>query len=453
MRTNAKAKNTLTTHEGAPAAAMTPEQALRRSVMSCLLFESEAYEDGVEIAVRIRELAAKVKPEAVAAMAIEAREVMNLRHAPLWLALTLLGRADCPGALARQTIARVIQRADELTEIVAMYWRDGKRPLAAALKRALADAFGKFDEYRLAKYDRDGAVKLRDVLRLVHPKPADEARAELYARVRDRTLKAPDTWEVELSAGKDKRETFERLIRDGGLGYLALLRNLRGMREAGVNKTLMNNAVIGRKGAGRVLPFRYVAAARACPDMEPALDKALDAALDQMPRLPGKTVLVIDVSGSMRAPLSARSDMLRVTAAGALAAILRGICADVEIYITGSQTAKIAPRRGMALVDQITDGSNVVGAGGIFLKACMDHVAKHSKTADRTIVITDEQDCGYGAGQAPALAVQISPINYLINVASAQNGIGYGRWTHISGWSEGVVRYIMAAEGLDAERG
>ena len=50
----------LRTHEGAPAAKIGPEQALRRSVLSCMLWEGEFYEDGVQIAGRIRELVPQV---------------------------------------------------------------------------------------------------------------------------------------------------------------------------------------------------------------------------------------------------------------------------------------------------------------------------------------------------------------------------------------------------------
>src|SRR6185369_17095181 len=67
------------THEGAPARNISTEPQLRRSVMACLLWESQFYEDGVEIAGRIAELVPKVAAEKVAALAIEAREQMKLR--------------------------------------------------------------------------------------------------------------------------------------------------------------------------------------------------------------------------------------------------------------------------------------------------------------------------------------------------------------------------------------
>src|SRR2546429_5428199 len=80
-----KLTNGLRTHEGAPAKRISAEQQLRRSVLACMLWEDQFYEDGVEIAGRIRELVPKVEATRVAALAVEAREKMKLRHAPLLL--------------------------------------------------------------------------------------------------------------------------------------------------------------------------------------------------------------------------------------------------------------------------------------------------------------------------------------------------------------------------------
>lgn len=155
------------THEGAPARHITPEQELRRSLMACLLWESQFYEDGVEIAGRMHELVPKVAPERVAAMAVEARGNMKLRHAPLLLVRTMARHAS-HRAFVGDTLAQVIQRADELAEFVAIYWKDGRVPLSKQVKTGLASAFAKFDEYALAKYNRPGPIKLRDVLFLTH---------------------------------------------------------------------------------------------------------------------------------------------------------------------------------------------------------------------------------------------------------------------------------------------
>src|ERR1700756_4972842 len=170
------------THEGAPARNISTELQLRRSVLACLLWESQFYEDGVEIAGRIAELVPKVGAEKVAALAVEARERMKLRHAPLLLVREMARHASHRGLVA-ETLTRVIQRADELAEFVAIYWVQGRQPLSAQVKKGLAAAFSKFDEYALAKYDRAGAVRLRDVLFLSHARPASEAQAALWKRL------------------------------------------------------------------------------------------------------------------------------------------------------------------------------------------------------------------------------------------------------------------------------
>ena len=111
----------LRTHEGASACTITAEQALRRTVLSCMLWEGEFYEDGVEIASRITELVPQVEAAKVAALAIEARKRMKLRHAPLLL-VREMARHATHRALVAETLTRVIQRADELSEFAAIYW-------------------------------------------------------------------------------------------------------------------------------------------------------------------------------------------------------------------------------------------------------------------------------------------------------------------------------------------
>src|SRR5689334_20569050 len=172
----------LRTHEGAPARSISSKLQLRRAVLACMLWEGQFYESGVKIAARIAELVAKVTPEQVAALAIEARERMKLRHAPLLL-VREMARLQTHRHLVAETLARVVQRADELAEFVALYWSEGKQPLSAQVKKGLAAAFTRFDEYALAKYNRATPVKLRDVLFLCHAKPLDAAQAALWKRL------------------------------------------------------------------------------------------------------------------------------------------------------------------------------------------------------------------------------------------------------------------------------
>jgi 60 kDa SS-A/Ro ribonucleoprotein len=420
------------THEGAPARHIAPELQLRRSALACLLWESQFYEAGVEIAGRIAELVPKVAAEKVAALAVEAREQMKLRHAPLLL-VREMARHKTHRAPVSETLARVIQRADELAEFIAIYWRDGRVPLSGQVKKGLAAAFPKFDEYQLAKYDRGGPIKLRDVLFLCHAKPHNEAQAAVWKRLVWGRLTTPDTWEVALSSGADKREAWERLLREQKLGALALLRNLRNMKDAGVDESLVLNA-LRQMSAVRVLPFRFLAAARYAPQWEEVLEQAMLKSVAASEKLPGKTVVLADVSGSMTAPLSRRSEMQRTDAAYGLAVLLREIGEKVAVFSFSDNLVEVPARRGFALRDAIDASQR---HNGTYLGKAIEELNRKEKY-DRLIVITDEQ--AHDTVPAP------NGKGYVINVASYKNGVGYGKWTHIDGWSEAVIEYVRALE-------
>ena len=425
----------LRTHEGAPAAVISPEQALRRSVLACMLWEDEFYESGETIAARMKSLVPQVEVAKVAALAVEARTVMKLRHAPLLLVREMARYATHRGMVA-ETLARVIQRADELAEFVAIYWAEGRVPLSGQVKKGLAAAFPKFDEYALAKYDRAGFVRLRDVLFLCHAKPVDAAQAELWKRLIAGELATPDTWEVALSGsqGEGKREHWERLLSERKLGALALLRNLRNLKEAGVSEELVL-ASLNAMRTERVLPFRFLAAARYAPQWEEALEQAMFRAVADAPKLAGRTTLLVDVSGSMVAPLSRKSEMLRTDAAYGLAVLLREICERVSVYTFSQEAKLIAPRRGFALRDAMETSQPHAGT---YLGRALDAL---QDPCDRVIVITDEQS--HDRVPAPRGS------GYVINVASARNGVGYGEWTHIDGWSEAVIEYIRELKSVE----
>ena len=438
MRTNTK-RASLTTHEGARAHHISVLAHLRRSVLSCLLWESEFYEDGVEIGKRIADLTAQCVPEDVAALAIEAREQMHLRHVPLLLLRELARHPlikDRPQLLSK-TMGRVLQRADEPAEFLALYWRDKKQPLSKQVKRGLAWSMRRFSEYELAKYSRDAEITPRDVLFMSHAKPKDEAQAALWKKLAANELAAPDTWEVQLSAGADKKETFERLIREKKLGYFALIRNLRNMEQAGVDVRRVREAILARKGgADKLLPFRYIAAARHAKQFEPQLDTAMQAALTELPKLSGTTIVLVDNSGSMSACLSRKSDMMRADAAAGVAIVARGVCASVRVFAFSDNCVEVPPRTGMALRDAIHTATRM---GSTQLGAAVKKVSDLSH--DRLIVVTDEQS----ADRVP----EPKGLGYMINVASNRNGVGYGKWLHVDGWSDAVVRFIAEHERAD----
>lgn len=423
------------THEGAKAKYINAEQQLRRAVMSCFLWEKEFYESGEDIGARIVSLVKECSPEFVSAIAIECRKVHNLRHVPLLICAAMAKHHK--KSIVAKTIEQVISRADELAEYVSIVCRlnnnnSAKKVLSAQSKKGLAKAFQKFDEYALAKYNRDGAVKLRDVLFMCHAKPKDAEQEALWKRLIDGELKTPDTWEVALSAGADKKSTFERLINEGQLGYLALLRNLRNMMQANVDDLVVRKAIIDRKGADRILPFRFVAAARHAPMYERELDASLVKNIDLQPVLKGRTIVLVDVSGSMDAPISSKSDLQRIDAAATLGSMVNA--ESVRVFTFSSALVEVPARKGMAGVDAILRSqphqSTDLG-GAIRVINTIPH--------DRLIVITDEQS-------QTSVADPICKNAYMINVASNKNGIGYGKWVHIDGFSESVLRYISEYE-------
>lgn len=426
------------TREGARATRFTPEMELKRALMNCLLWEDQFYEDGVAIADRIRALVPKVAPAKVAQLAIEAREVMKLRHAPL-LVIREMARSEKHRALVAETLDRVIQRPDEMTELLAIYWADAlgpmqqrkRQPISAQVKKGLARALTKFDAYQLAKWDRDGAVRIRDVLFLVHAKPKDAEQAKVWKQLVDGELASPDTWEVSLSAGKSKRETFERLIAERKLGGLALLRNLRLMQTAQVPRETIAGAIEAMR-TDRILPYRFITAARYAPDFEPELEAAMLKSVKDHVRLPGRTRLLIDVSGSMFATLSAQSEMTRAEAACGLAILAREICDEVEIFTFSNEVVKVPPRRGFALRDAIISSQP---HGGTYLGKAVTEI---DRKGDRLIVFTDEQS----HDQVPEPRAR----GTMVNVASYQHGVGHGAWTRVNGFSEAVVAWIAASE-------
>jgi hypothetical protein len=432
MKTNKKTvAQTKTTHEGGRASRITALQELKRSVMSCLLFEDQFYENGVDNATRIKNLVAKVDPQDAVAVAISARNDMHLRHAPLWIARWL---AKNPEAKVGELLPQIIQRADELAEFVAMYWKDKKQPLSKQVKKGLAQAFTKFNEYALAKHNREGAVKLRDVLFLSHAKPKDKEQAELWKKLIDGTLATPDTWEVALSAGKDKKETFERMLKENTLGDMAFMRNLRNMAQAKVDEKLIKES-FKKRNFNKVFPYRFIAAAENAPSFAAELEKKMLESLSEHPKLDGKTVLLIDVSGSMDMEMSGKSEMTRIHAASAIAVLAREICENVQIF-TFSERAKEVPNvHGFGLIDKIWNsqmrgGTNLWGSIRQ-IDAKVDY--------DRMIVFTDEQ-------AHDSMTSKPKGQLYVVNVGAYQNGVAYKNSVHIDGFSEKVIDFIMEYE-------
>jgi 60 kDa SS-A/Ro ribonucleoprotein len=418
-------------HAGLKVKEIKPEDQLVRLTLAHMLWEDQFYVDGKTAADSIVNLVPKCSPEFVMNLAHKARTDFKLRHVPLLLTRELVrtGKATAEG------INNVIQRPDEMSELLSIYWKDGKSAISTQLKKGLALAFSKFPEYSLAKWDKNSAaISMRDVMFLVHPKPESEKQAEMFKRVANKELKTPDTWEVALSGGADKKDTFERLMDEGNLGALAFLRNLRNMVQAGVDERIMREFA-KTLDVSKVLPFRFLAAARVVPQFEDMLEEMMLKSCTSLGKLKGKTRVIVDVSGSMfGARVSSKSDLDRFDAAAALAVIMREVCEDVEIWSFSHDAVRVPPRRGFALVEAIRKSQQ---HGGTTLGNSMRTIYAAGK-ADRDIVITD--------GQTSDKPMNPQAKGYMLDIASYQNGVNQDAWTNITGFSEAVVQYIFMME-------
>ncbi len=453
------------THDGTPSVRQTAVKELRRAALTALLFEDTFYEKGSQIAARIKALVPQCDPEAVAALAVEARTKMYLRHLPLFL-VRELARTPGNGSVIADTLPRVIERPDELAEYLAMYFNGGDRKIAkeklsAGSKRGLSAAFMKFDADTLAKYDRDNVVKLRDVLRLIHARPTGGApkatgvyekapvtigQGDVWSKVLSRTLESPDTWEVSLSKGSDKKETFERLLRERKMGGMAFLRNLRNMIEARVDEQLIRDRFDGP--FKYVLPFRFITAARHAPRFEDVIEQAMFRSCAEIPVLRGTTALIVDTSPSMwQDKISAKSELDRFDAAAALAIIMRERCESVHVWAFNSTAYEIKPRRGFALRDDLAKTQGGASCGGYAVKAA------NERGYDRIIVLTDGQwhymdDPGYRrVGNAKDVSpVPLTDKAYMVNLAPYAHGFSTDKWHNVEGFSERILDFIVAFE-------
>ncbi|MCX6822124.1 MAG: TROVE domain-containing protein, partial [Candidatus Aenigmarchaeota archaeon] len=205
------------------------------------------------------------------------------------------------------------------------------------------------------------SISLRDVMFLCRPIAKDKQQEKDFKDLAENKLKSPDSWEVEISAKGNNKESWERLLSENKLGAFAFIRNLRNMVQANVDDDLIRKYFLTMKGIEKILPFRYLSAAAHAPKFEPELEQAMFKNLAGKEKLPGKTVVIVDVSGSMyNTPVSEKSEMDRAKAACAVAVLARELCENVSIYATAGndgtrihKTQLVPSRRGFALSDAI----------------------------------------------------------------------------------------------------
>ncbi len=446
------------------------EHQLERTIMTCMLWEKNFYEDGVSVADRIKTLIPQVDTITAYTLALRARNEMKLRHAPLLVAREM-ARDPNHRKSVEKLLPEIIQRPDEITEFMAIYWKDGKEPIAKSVKKGLAEAFNKFNEYAFSKYNRRSLIRLRDVLFMVHAKPLDaptkftrmhrltKSRTEplsdgelLFQKIVDNNLDTANTWETRLSAGEDKAETFRDLMANRKLGALAFLRNLRNMRESGINDNELRD-YLKDLPVEKVLPFRFIAAAKYAPHLEDALEDSMFKCLEDKEHLDGEIYMLVDVSGSMNDSISEKSELTRMDAACGVAMMLQQISDKLKVYSFSNDLKEVPSRRGFALKDAIEKSQNHLGTQLPKVVRELNQSLPEDNKNRKMIIITDEQYNGI-SGRELSGSNDFSAFDkvYVINVAPYQYGIGLQKHvTTINGWSDAVIDYILYLEKDSSE--
>jgi hypothetical protein len=510
-------KSATVNEEGGLAFKMTPEVELLTRVMTCMVGEPKFYDSSgsehLDAVVKLVGKVAKTDPELVLKMAAYARNQMYLRTIPQVMLVEATAHEGTKKFVRKYTPS-IVRRADELAEVVSYYIQrfgeigDGKTKdhpkakkakgmLCNSLKRGLGDAFHQFDSYALAKYDRDGPVKLKDVIRIVHPKPQDKEQGKMWKMLLNRELPPPATWEVALSTKGASKETWEGIIPK--MGYMALLRNLRNFTEKGVEldailKKLTDPEEVKRS---KQLPFRFWSAYAAVAEAEGleldwqegrlrwgrfggstsekvgtsnkvlrAMQTCLEASVQNLPTIPGKTFMTADNSGSMSSPISERSKVQKHHIANLLQSMANRI-SDEAITSVFGETFKVVhadPSDGIITNMRKFRATDVDHSTNAWLS--VEWLNKQKVVVDRIILFSDMQ-CYSTHGEDPedhmgspgqSLAEQfwaykknINPNCMLYSIDLAGYGTAQFPKTDknvvtLAGWSEKLLEFIKRYE-------
>ena len=483
----------ITNYQGAKAWAMTPELELYTAVVTASL-TNKFYEKEADRLARIQRLIAKCDPVFVAKLAVYTREKMYLRSIPIVL-LGELAKIHSGDSLVKNAVVRVVKRADEIMELLAYYQFTNERKynkklnkLSKQIQKGLGAAFNKFDEYQFAKYNRPGAVTLKDALFLVHPKAKDDVQQAIFNKIVKDTLTTPYTWEVELcklgqetydsDAAKARAFTakWEELIDSGRLGYMALMRNLRNILQADVSASHIQKVAATLADEQKVrrskqLPFRYLSAYRELDALKlpyvnylmDALETAVQVSVANIKGfgLSTKVVIASDVSGSMYTQISKNSKIQNYDIGLVLSMLLRNRSKNVFTGIFGDRwemmnlpannilanTVKLRKMEGR--VGYSTNGFKVI-----------DDLIKRGLKVDKVMFFTDLQMWNSVSGGKGGNDLQASWTKYTKTIAPNAklylfDLAGYGqspinipqKGVHlIAGWSSKVFEVLEAIE-------
>ncbi len=444
---------------GHAAYAMRDKEKLVTQVLCSFFDEKKFYGDNSKEMQETIKRVTKSDPRFIANLAVFARREFNMRSVAHVLTAYLAHEVEGK-PYTRKTVKAVSLRGDDITEIMACYISMFGKPIPNALKKGINDVLQTFDEYTLAKYKGEGkAVKMRDLLCLCRPTPETEKQSEMWKRLLENKLEIPYTWETELSAKGNNKETWEALIESGKVGYMATLRNLRNILKANpsnVNKVLdhIQNPEAVKKS--KQLPFRFLSAYKELENIGgsrvfDALENAVEASIENMPKLEGTTVIAVDVSASMRSAISAKSSVRCSEIAMLLGLMANKIC-DNSIFYTfdaGIRKHAFSHRSGI-----LSSAMETPDGGATYMHLPFEKMIEDKINADRIIVLTDNM-CNGGWNTKP---IQVYADQYRRETGNdiwvhAIDLVGYGtqqfhgaKTNVIAGWSERTLEFIKLAE-------
>jgi len=458
-----------TNKEGALAYIPTDKIKLYLMCAAQLMKEDKFYGDTTNETIELVKKVLKKDPEYVLKLAVFLRNDLYLRSVPIAI---LVEAANCNESkpFVRKYANYIIRRADEITEALAYHLKNFETGIPKQLKLSLADAFQRFDEYQLAKYDKDGEVKLRDALRLVHPTPRDSEEDMLFGRINSRTLAIPETWETYISTKGSTKETWEHIAPK--MPIFATIRNLNNFLKTGVDTDLylpkLSNEVVIKKS--KMYPFRFYSAYKVVKENDnpnaatvlDALEDAVELSATNIPHLAGTTMLVTDHSGSMQTALSDKSKMSYKEVGDVLMALSNKIC-DKSICGAFGDTFQVAQLSKRSIIQNATQVADIdVGCSTNGFKIIEYMIAK-KLNLDRLIIFTDCQlwnsetynDYSNPNGDFQKLWHQyLKEINpntklYLVDLAGYGTTVfpeGEKNVVCIAGWNEKLLDLIVSIE-------
>ena len=302
--------------------------------------------------------------------------------------------------IMREIGSSIIRRPDDITNQFNYYklLKGNKSGLPNIMKRIWSDKLSSYDNYSLKKYLSKNLI---DLVRISH------AHSEnIDAMMKDGDVKVSDdqkTWETLRSQGMK----WSEIINTINMPHMALLRNLRGISgEEGIDNQvlaeLMTKLKKGVRG-GKQFPFRYYSAYKNNTNeiVRKGLEECMSEALENFPKLKGKTISLCDNSGSAHSPLTTFAST-KVSTVANLSAIITALNSEEgEIGIFGDRLEKITiPSSDKDKILERLEKANQVGKSigqatenGIWL--FFDEAIKNRLHYDNIFIYSDMQ-AGHG---------------------------------------------------------